>query len=273
MLQDIILKDCLFVNKITKYACLNNQYCYTHSMKNHIIDELSVFFPCYNEEKNIENTIEKAVPVLNETAKKWEIIIVNDGSKDNTDKVALKIQKKYPKNISIITHNPNRGYGAALKSGLYNSKYEWITFTDADGQFDFSDLTKLIEKQKKTNADMVIGFYLGRKVPFYRIWGSQVWQLAVFMLFGLKVKDIDCGFKLINKKVVDTIPKLEAERGPFISSEFLIKAKRKKFKIVEVGVNHFSRKEGEATGAKLNVILSGLKDLFRLWYKINFNRA
>jgi glycosyltransferase involved in cell wall biosynthesis len=242
-------------------------------MKNRIVNELSVFFPCYNEEKNIQNTVNKAIPILNEIADKWEIIIVDDGSKDKTGKVAVELQKKYPNQIQIITHNPNRGYGAALKSGLYNSKYEWIAFTDADGQFDFSEIKNLIEKQKETKADLVIGYYLGRKVPFYRIWGSMVWQLAVYILFGLKVKDIDCGFKLINKKVIDNIPKLEAERGPFISSEFLIKAKQKHYKIVEIGVNHFSRTAGEATGAKLDVVVSGLRDLIRLWYKINFTRA
>lgn len=237
--------------------------------KSFLIPKLSVFFPCYNEEKNIQNTINKSIPILDEVAQKWEIIMINDGSKDKTAQVLEKIKKQYKdKDISIITHNPNRGYGAALKSGLYNSKYEWITFTDSDGQFDFSDLKTLINTQKETKADLVIGFYLGRKVPFYRIWGSKLWQLAVFIMFGLKVKDIDCGFKLIRKKVVDTIPRLEAERGPFISSEFLIKAKRAKFKIVEVGVHHFSREEGEATGANLDVVLAGLKDLIRLKFKI-----
>ena len=140
-----------------------------------------------------------------------------------------------------------------------------ITFTDAD-----TNLTLTISKphfySNRTNHRLL--YYLGRKVPFYRIWGSKVWQLAVFILFGLKVRDIDCGFKLFKKEVVDTIPKLEAERGPFISSEFLIKAKRKGFKIVEVGVHHFERQAGAATGSNLNVVIAGLKDLVRLRFKI-----
>lgn len=93
-------------------------------MNKYQIEELSVFFPCYNEEKNIKNTVSKAVKVLKKVAKKWEIILINDGSKDNTAKVIEQIKKEYPKEISIITHNPNRGYGAALKSGLYNAKYD-----------------------------------------------------------------------------------------------------------------------------------------------------
>ena len=238
-------------------------------MTKYLIDKLSVFFPAYNEEANIENTVDKTIPILKDIAKTWEIIIINDGSKDKTEQISKNIIKKYSKyDIKLVNHHPNRGYGAAFKSGVYTAKYPWITFTDADGQFDFSDIKTLISTQNRTKADLVIGYYLGRKVPFYRIWGSKVWQLAVFILFGLKVRDIDCGFKLINKKVVDTIPKLEAERGPFISSEFLIKAKRSGFKIVEVGVHHFERHAGAATGSNLDVIIAGLKDLIRLRFKI-----
>lgn len=242
-------------------------------MKSIKIDELSVFFPCYNEEKNIENTVTKAVNVLKKIANKWEIIIVNDGSKDNTALVAKKLAKKYAPNIKIVTHNPNRGYGAAFKSGLYNSKYKWIAFTDSDGQFDFSEISNFIATQKTTNSDLVIGYYLGRKVSPLVVLSSKIWELIVFILFGLHVTDIDCGFKFVSKKVVDTIPQLEAERGAFISSEFLIKSKKAGFKITEIGVNHYPRTEGQATGRKLNVIIKSFVDLFKLWKKINFTRA
>lgn len=236
------------------------------------VDELSVFFPCYNEEKNIQGTVDKAVKVLEKTAQKWEIIIINDGSKDKTGKVALDIKKQYP-NIKIVTHNPNRGYGAAFKSGLYNAKYQWIAFTDSDGQFDFSEIKNFIDTQKKTKSDLVIGYYISRQVSKTVILTSKIWELIVFVLFGLRVRDIDCGFKFISKKVVDTIPKLEAERGAFISSEFLIKSKKAGFKIVEIPVHHYPRTEGVATGRKLNVIIKSFVDLFKLWFKINFTRA
>ncbi len=242
-------------------------------MKPFLINELSVFFPCYNEEKNIKNTVSKAIPILQKTAAKWEIILINDGSKDSTGKVLEEIQREYPKQIKIITHSPNRGYGAALKSGLYNSQYQWITFTDSDGQFDFSEITDLIKKQQSSKADIVIGYYLSRQVSKTAILTSKIWELIVFILFGLRVTDIDCGFKLLNKKVVETIPKLEAERGAFISSEFLIKSKKAGFKIVEIGVHHYPRVEGKATGRNIKVILKSFSDLFRLWFKINFHRA
>jgi len=241
-------------------------------MTNFLIDELSVFFPCYNEEKNIKNTIDKTIPILKKIAEKWEIILINDGSKDNTAKVLEEIKKEYPNQIKIITHNPNRGYGAAFKSGVYNAQYKWIAFTDADGQFDFSEVTKLIEKQQKTKADIIIGYYLSRQVSKTAIITSKIWELIVFILFGLRVTDIDCGFKLINKKVIDTIPKLEAERGAFISSEFLIKSKKAGFKIVEIGVHHYPRLEGKATGRSFKVIIKSFSDLFKLWVKTNFHR-
>lgn len=237
------------------------------------IDELSVFFPCYNEEKNIENTVSKAISVLKKTAQKWEIILINDGSKDNTAKVLEKIKLANPKEIKIITHDPNRGYGAALKSGLYNSQYQWIAFTDSDGQFDFDEITKFIKQQRQTKSDIVIGYYLSRQVSKVTIITSKIWEIIVFILFGLKVTDIDCGFKLINKKVVEKIPKLEAERGAFISSEFLIKAKKVGFKITEIGVHHYPRTEGKATGRNIKVIIKSFSDLFGLWYKIYFKRV
>jgi len=231
------------------------------------ISELSLFFPAYNEESRLKNTVEKAITVLEKIAGKYEIIIVNDGSTDKTGKVASELANKHSF-IKVVTHKPNRGYGAALKSGMYASRYDWIAFTDSDGQFDFAEITKFIDKQRDTGADLAIGYYLKRAVPFYRILGSKIWELAVFLLFGLKVKDIDCGFKFFRKKVVETIPKLEAERGPFITSEFLIKAKKAGFKISQVGVHHYPRVGGKETGASLKVIFAGLSDLIKLRRKI-----
>ena len=231
------------------------------------LPELSVFFPAYNEEAHIKETIEKAFEVLPKVAKKFEVLVINDGSKDRTGEVVSGLKKKY-KELRMITHNPNGGYGEALKTGFYNSKYDWITFTDADGQFDFGELQMLIIKQQETDADLVIGYYLKRAVSLRRKLNTWIWQMVVWMLFGLNVKDIDCGFKLINKKVIEKIPKLESGRGAFVSSEFLIKAQKYGFKIVEVGVHHYPRLAGKGTGADLNVIINSFVDLFKLWWKL-----
>lgn len=231
-----------------------------------LISELSVFFPAYNEEKNLKATVLSAKKVLGEVATDWEIIIVNDGSKDKTGEISKGLAEQ-DRRIKVITHDPNRGYGASLKSGLYNAKYPWICFTDSDGQFDFSEITKFIEAQKDSGADMVIGYYLKRQVPFYRKVNTFLWEIVVYLLFGLKVRDIDCGFKFISKKVVDSIPPLESQRGAFISSEFLIKANKAGFKIVEIPVHHFPATR-KGTGANVDVIIKSFVDLFRLWRKL-----
>jgi len=222
--------------------------------------ELSVFLPCYDEAQNLPKTVKNVLTNLKRVAEKYELIIVNDGSKDDTRPVAEELAAK---DDSI------RGYGAAFKSGLYAAKYAWISFIDADGQFDFSEIDQFITTQQKTGADLVIGYYRKRQVPFFRKLNSFAWQTVVFLLFGLRVRDIDCGFKLINKKVVDSIAKLESERGAFISSELLIKAKKKGYRIVEIPVTHYPRLKGEGTGAKLNVIIKSFIDLFRLWKKLS----
>ncbi len=229
--------------------------------------ELSVFFPTFNEEDSIRETILKTKAVLEKVVNNWEIIIVNDGSKDGTLKNA-QLASDSDKRIRIINHEINRGYGAALKSGFYNAKYSWISFTDSDGQFDFSEIINFFDKQNETGADMVIGYYKKRRVSKFKIITSKIWEYSIFLLFGLKVRDIDCGFKLVSKKVIDAIPKLESERGAFISSELLIKAKKYGFKIVEVPVTHFPRTKGEGTGRKLNVIIKSYVDLLRLWRKL-----
>jgi glycosyltransferase involved in cell wall biosynthesis len=231
------------------------------------IKQITAFLPCYNEEANLAKTCQNVITNLRKYFTDWELIIVNDGSTDKTQQIADKIASKNPQ-VKVITHNPNRGYGGALKSGLYNARYPWITFIDADGQFDFSEIDKFLSTQQKTKADLVIGYYRKRQVSTVRKLNSQLWQLIVFILFGLKVRDIDCGFKLISKRVVDKIQPLESERGAFISSEFLIKARKMNFKIVEIPVHHYPREQGEATGAKLNVIVQSFKDLFALWAKL-----
>lgn len=236
--------------------------------KTKLIPAISAAFFCYNEEHNIAQTVSTAIPILKKIATKWELLIIDDGSTDNSPQIIQKLATRYGSSVRIITHQPNRGYGAAVKSALYQSKYPWLVYNDGDGQFDFSEVGKFIKTQQQTQADLVIGYYLKRQVPFYRLWGSTLWQIAVYLLFGLKVRDIDCGFKLISRQAIKSIPKLESERGPFISSELLIKAKKQGLKIVEIGVHHYPRKQGVATGAQIKVILAGLTDLVKLRFKI-----
>lgn len=232
-----------------------------------MIKELSVFLPCYNEAENLPKTVKNVTENANRVAERWELLLVNDGSKDDTLALSESFAAK-DKHIRVINHPVNRGYGASLKSGLYNAKYSWIAFIDADSQFDFAEIDSFIKIQESTSADLVIGFYRKRQVAPMRKLNTFAWQVLVFLLFGLKIKDIDCGFKLISKNVIDKIPKLESERGAFISSEFLIKAKKHHFKIIEIPVHHYPRRQGVGTGANIDVIIKSFIDLFRLWKKL-----
>jgi len=238
-------------------------------MKNdgYSVDELSVFFPAYNEEANIRDTVERALPILRKTAKVFEVIVVDDGSRDRTGEIAADLAKKYNE-VRVVTNRPNRGYGGALKAGFAASKYPWVMFTDADGQFDLREIDSFFAKQKGTGADLVIGYYRDRKVGAVRKLGSALWQALVWILFGLKVRDTDCGFKLFRKEAISEWGDLEAERGAFITSEYLVKARRKGQRIEEVPVTHFPRKAGQATGASLKVIVSSYRDLLKLWWKM-----
>ncbi len=229
------------------------------------LKELSLFLPVYNEEANLEKTVESAIPVLKKVAQKYEIVIVNDGSKDRSGEIAEKLAKKYSF-IKIITHSPNLGYGAALKSGFYNSRYKWITVIDADGQFDFSEVARLIEKSAE--AEVVIGYRINRQDPFKRKLFGWGWTLLARLLLGIKVRDVDCAFKLIRKQVIETIPHLESTRGGMISPELLAKAQKAGFKIAEVGVHHYPRGGGKQTGSELKVIFKSFFELGKLWWQI-----
>lgn len=225
---------------------------------------LSVFFPAYNEEKNIKNTILSALKILPQFASEYEVIVVDDGSEDKTREIAEGLAKKYPQ-IRIVAHPKNRGYGASLKSGFYSAKFPLIAFTDADGQFDFAEIKNFLDEIK--NADLVIGYRKKRAEGLTRIINAEGWSFLQRILFGLNIKDIDCGFKLMKKNIIDRIPKLESE-GAFVSAELLIKAKKMGFKIKEIPVSHRPRLEGEQSGANIQVILRAFRELFRLYSKL-----
>ncbi len=225
--------------------------------------KISAFFPAHNEEANIVELAKKTSKVLSEICEEYEVIVVNDGSKDRTKEVVEELMKE-DTHIKLINHETNKGYGAALKSGFYNAKYEWIFFTDGDGQFDVSEITKLIELTK--DCDIATGYRIKRQDPVHRKINAFAWGTLVKLLFGFRVKDVDCAFKLVKKEIIDKI-KLEAD-GAMISTELLAKANKLGYKIKEVGVNHYPRKAGKQTGAKISVILKAFIELFKLYGKL-----
>jgi glycosyltransferase involved in cell wall biosynthesis len=227
--------------------------------------ELSVFFPAYNEEENITATVTQAIETLKALKiSKFEVIVVNDASKDDTAKKVQELIKKYPQ-VRLVTHKENGGYGKALKTGFSESKYEWVAFADSDGQFDFAELSKFIEKTDKN--DLILGYRLNRADPPIRSVLTFGWKTIALILLGLDVKDYSCGFKLIKKKVFEDVQPLEAEEK-VTQIEFLVKAKKRGFKFAEVGVHHYPRKFGNPTGANFKVFLKSLLDLMTLAWKL-----
>jgi glycosyltransferase involved in cell wall biosynthesis len=223
---------------------------------------ISVFFPTYNEEANIEALVTRTVETLKRLAGRWEVIVVDDGSRDRTGEVAEALVKKFP-GVRHVRHEKNRGYGGAVKTGLQEAKLDWIFFTDGDGQFDVAELELLLPAAQK--ADMIAGYRIDRKDPLLRKLNAFAWGTLVRTLFGLhgKVRDIDCAFKLFRRRVVDE--SVFVAEGALISTELLVRAKKMGYLFSEVGVHHYPRQAGTQTGAKLKVILRAFKELFKFY--------
>lgn len=235
------------------------------------LPELSIFFPFWNEEDNIEKVVTSAIPIAQKIAKKWEIIMVDDGSSDKTLKIAEKLAKSDDR-LKIVTHQPNRGYGAALTSGFSHAQYRYIVFVDGDAQFDFSEVMKFVEKIG--SADMVIGYRtqrrdrnLGKRLLLMNL--LKIWDLILFRFY---FRDIDCGFKMFKRETVEKLMPLRSE-GAMITTEILAKAKKKKMKIKEVGVTHYPRERGHQSGANLPVIMRAVLESFILWYDLHYGRT
>lgn len=233
------------------------------------LPELSIFFPFWNEEKNVEPVVTKAIEVAKKVASKWEIIVVDDGSSDKTFQKGKELAKKYP-NVQVVSHSPNRGYGAALKEGFLHAKYEYIVFTDGDGQFDFSEVSSFIEKIP--TCDMVIGFRKQRKDKLVRHILMNLLRIWDFVFFRFFFKDIDCGFKMFSRSALEKIMPLRSE-GAMITTEILARAKRKKLKIIEIEVTHYPRQFGVQTGANIQVIVRAVLESFILWLDIHNGRV
>lgn len=231
-----------------------------------MISELSLFFPFYNEEKKAAEAIDVAYQILPTLGlEKYEVIAIDDGSKDETGSILESLKKnKYP-NLTVFHHQPNRGYGAALKTGLYESHYEWICFTDGDLQFDLKEIPIFLNKADV--ADLVVGTYIKRATNWVRRLNTFLWNILVRFMFAIRVKDIDCGFKLIKKEVLQKIAPLESD-GAFVTTELLAKAQKAGFRTVEVSVHHYPDSVGGSTGAQPKVIIKAFIDLLKLWKKL-----
>lgn len=232
------------------------------------LKSVSVFFPAYNEEENIAKTVKDAFQVLKKIADRFELIVVDDGSTDHTATIVKQLQKKIPQ-LKLIRHKKNRGYGGAVKTGLSRASYPWIVYTDSDGQFDFAEIKNFLPLA--SSADLILGYRIKRTDSLYRRFLQKILWLADLILFGLNVKDVDCGFKMIKKEVVKTIWPLTTESA-ITETELVVRAKRAGFKIAQVGVHHHARLEGEQTGGKLKIIAKAAWEGIKLWWQLIVER-
>ena len=224
---------------------------------------LTIFYPCYNEEANVERVTRAAVAAGRKIADDLEVIIVNDGSRDRTGELADALAAELPE-VRAVHNKPNRGYGGALQRGFREATKNWIFYTDGDGQFDFEEIPKVLPLLE--THDIISCYRLDRKDPFMRKANAFAWSTLVNILFRIGLRDIDCAFKIYPKTFIDKIEMHST--GALIDTEMLAKARNMRLKIAQMGVHHYPRTAGQQTGANLKVILRAFRELFKLYGQI-----
>ena len=226
------------------------------------VPRLSYFFPAHNEEANIEGLVTEALETLPAIAETFEIIAVDDGSRDRTRVLADDLTAAHPGVVRAVHHPTNLGYGAALRSGFAAARHELVAFTDGDRQFRVEDIGRLTERLAAPDRpDVVVGYRIRRADPLVRTLYARAYRLANRLFFGLTVTDVDCACKLFRREALEGI-RVESD-GAFFSAELLIKLRAAGRSVVEVGVPHYPRTAGSPTGAKPSVILRAVRDFWR----------
>ncbi|MBH05949.1 MAG: cell wall biosynthesis glycosyltransferase [Phycisphaeraceae bacterium] len=222
------------------------------------MESLSIFFPCHNEQDHVEHMTSEALRIAASLVGDYEVIIVDDGSTDQTPVIAKHLASEND-HVKVIHHPKNKGYGAALKTGFSCDSKQWVFYTDGDGQFDLSELTSLMDLTE--SHDVISCIRINRQDPLSRRLNSWGWNLAIRLLCGLKVRDINCAFKLFRREVLEQI-KLES-KGALIDTEVLLAAEHAGFRIAQRGVQHYPRGAGKQSGGNLKVILQAFWELFK----------
>jgi glycosyltransferase involved in cell wall biosynthesis len=226
------------------------------------VTSISAVLPAYNEEALIGATAAAMAAVLAELVDDYEVIVVNDGSRDRTRAVVEALSATNPR-IRCVSHPVNRGYGAALKTGFSAATKELIFMTDGDKQFDVRELSRFLPEIE--HADLVIGYRNPRRDPRVRLAYAWGWKWLINLLFGYTARDVDCAFKLFRSEVWRSVDVHSG--GATFSAEFLIKARRRGFRVVELPVSHLPRTAGRPTGGNPRVILRAFRDVF--WLRLN----
>ncbi|MBI2094672.1 MAG: glycosyltransferase family 2 protein [Candidatus Omnitrophica bacterium] len=227
------------------------------------LTSLSVFFPCYNEAENVGTLIRESVEMADRYGVDYEIVVVDDGSRDRTAEIVSEWREKNPR-VRLVRHSENKGYGAAVRSGFENAAKDLVFMTDGDRQFRVAEIEKLFSKID--SCDVVTGYRIGRRDKGYRRLNGRLWTALTRFLFGLPVRDVDCAFKLVRRHAMENL-KLESNQL-LIHAEFLARLKKRGCKIEEIGVTHYPREKGKATATAPLRVLKTFAELFRLYWRL-----
>lgn len=225
---------------------------------------LSLVLPAHNEEANIGIVVQQALDVLPHYVDTFEIIVVNDGSKDATPVIADTLAATHPEQVRVVHHPVNRGYGAALTSGFRAATGDFIMFMDSDRQFDIADISLLAPFVGR--FDVVAGFRMERSDPLHRRVFAEMFNVAVRILFGVHMRDIDCAFKIFRGDLLRNM-ELTAP-GALINTEIQAKLRRQGATVEQVGVHHYPRVAGQASGGSFRVIRRAMKETILLWWRM-----
>lgn len=230
---------------------------------------LSVFFPAYNDAGTIASLVISAVQVAATLTPDFEVIVINDGSRDDTARILDELARVYPDHVRVVHHAKNRGYGGALRSGFATASKELIFYTDGDAQYDPAEMTVLWETMTD-DVDWVNGWKISRSDPLHRIIIGRLYHHTVKLLFGLKVRDVDCDFRLIRRRVFETVH-LEKNSG-VICLEMVKKFHDAGFKVAETPVHHFHRAYGKSQFFNFRRIARTAVDVLKLWWALVVRR-
>ena len=229
---------------------------------------LSIFFPVYNDWGTIGSLVAQAITTAEKLTDDYEIILVNDGSRRTTVEILEYLEKTYEK-VRVVHHEKNKGYGGALRTGFKECKKDLIFYTDGDAQYDVSELTQLFDRMNG-NVDIVNGWKIKRSDRYYRVWLGKVYHYFTKWLFGFKIRDVDCDFRLMKREIFDNI-QLESDSG-LICVEMIKKMTDADYVFDEVAVTHHFRPSGKSEFFSFGRIFHVVIDLIKLWWKIQVKK-